>query len=90
MALQMEDVEMDRSAAYQTARRKSLYGHRSWLVWKTLSGEWRAAREDRDSLREAIKAQGEHGEQFYAFSNGTAFVQTPKLAALRLANMGYC
>ena len=55
---------MDRSAAYQTARQKSLYGHRSWLMWKTISGEWHAAREERDSLREAIKAQGEHGEQY--------------------------
>lgn len=62
---------MDRSAAYQAARHKSLYGHRSWLAWRAISGEW-------------------HGERFYAFSNGTAFAQTPKLAALRLANMGYC
>ena len=78
---------MDRSAAYQTAKRKSLYGNQSWLAWKSASGEWHAAREDRDSLRAAIEAQGEHGERFFAFSDGTAFAQSPKLAAIRLANV---
>lgn len=79
---------MDRATAYQIAKHKSLYGHREWLAWQVPgSGEWRAVREDRDSLREAIEAQREHGQKFYAMSNGVAYAISPKLAELRLANI---
>lgn len=71
--------------AHKYAKRKAVYGHRPWIVWKDAIGTPKFARATKESLRIAIEEV--NGKRFTGFgTDGTGHVMTPATAQVWLRN----
>jgi hypothetical protein len=75
--------------AYQDAKKKATYGHKSWIVWCTHDGEIFADYETPSSIKRAMLALGTQGRWTTISGRGLTFVQRWRDGVRAIKNSKY-